>query len=352
MTGTRPSPERVLQLSTGIWTAAILAAATTHSVFAHLEAGEDTVEKLAKRADISQRGAQAVLDGLVGLRLVDLREGAYRNSADASTYLVAGRPGYLGDFATVLLTTAAHWSAFPEVVRTGVPVMSDTHDTSDSSFWEQLVPAIAPTSAPAAAIAAEVLNLAAASEVSVLDVGGGSGIYSAVWLGINPNAQVTQLDWPAVNAIARQRVANLGFADRFSCIDGDLRTTDFGHAAYDIAIYSHIAHQQGPTEIVTVLRRLRAAIKPGGTLVVSELVVDDDRSGPAFPLIFAAPMLLQSRAGSTWRRGDYYQWLSEAGFDDITERPTGTPSTLIFAKSPAQRPSVGVTGIEPVTARV
>jgi len=34
-------------------------------------------------------------------------------------------------------------------------------------------------------------------------------------------------------------------ADRFTCIDGDFHTTDFGTAAYDVAVYSNIAHQKG-----------------------------------------------------------------------------------------------------------
>lgn len=332
MTTTHPTPERVLQLSTGIWTAAILGTAASYSVFTHLEAGEDTAARLAKRADISERGAQALLDGLLGLGLVQLSDGSYRNSADASAYLIEGRPGYLGGIAKVLLTRAADWSALPEVVRTGAPVMEDTHDTPDSTFFEQLVPAIAPTSAAGATIAAETLRLADAGEVSILDVGGGSGIYSAIWLGINRVARATQLDWPGVNRVARDLVDQRGFGDRFSTIDGDLHITDFGTAKYDIAVYSHIAHQESPEANVAVLTRLRAALRPGGTLVISELIVDDDRSGPAFPLIFASTMLLQSKHGTTWRKSDYAQWLTEAGFTEVTFQPTPGPSTLIFAR--------------------
>ena len=83
MTEARPTPERILQVSTGIWAAGILAAATTHSVFAHIEAGDDTADKLAKRADISERGAQVLLDGLLALRLLNLEDGCYRNTEEA-----------------------------------------------------------------------------------------------------------------------------------------------------------------------------------------------------------------------------------------------------------------------------
>ena len=61
-------------------------------------------------------------------------------------------------------------------------------------------------------------------------------------------------------------------------------------------------------------------------------MVEDDRSGPPFPLVFASPMLLQSRQGTTWRRSDYLAWLAAAGFEDISVKPTPTPSTMIFAR--------------------
>jgi hypothetical protein len=43
-------------------------------------------------AAISERGAQTLLDGLLALGLVELVEGTYRNTAEASSYLIEGRP--------------------------------------------------------------------------------------------------------------------------------------------------------------------------------------------------------------------------------------------------------------------
>ena len=327
-----PTPERILQLATGTWATGIVGSAVSHCVFAHIENGDDTVSTLAKRAGISERGSQALLDGLLGLGLVELRDGAYRNTAEASTYLIDGRRTYLGGFAKVMLAQASTWSDLPAVVGTGLPVATQNHATADDPFWEQLVPAIAPVSIPIATIAAQALRLSEVGEISILDVGGGSGVYSSIWLGINPLARSTQLDWAPVNAIARRLVGEHGVADRFSCIDGDLLSTDFGNAAYDIGVYSHVAHTLGPDDNKAVLAKFRRALKPGGTLVISELVVDDDRSGPSFALIFASTMLLQSTHGTTWRRADYSAWLTDAGFEDVSFQPTPGPATLIFAR--------------------
>ena len=51
-------------------------------------------------------------------------------------------------------------------------------EVADNPHWEEVVPAIAAQSVPVAVIAAELLGLAGAGEVSILDLGGGSAIFS------------------------------------------------------------------------------------------------------------------------------------------------------------------------------
>jgi SAM-dependent methyltransferase len=328
----QPTPERIMQIATGDWAASILAAGAIHSLFEHMENGAQTTEQVAKEAELSIRGTQALLDGLVGLGLVELRDGAYRNSPEASAFLVEGRPAYLGGFAKAMFADTARRAGLAEVARTGIPVAADTADVAENAFWEELVPAIAPLSVPSALAAARELGLADAGPISILDVGGGSGIYSAVWLGMNPQARSTQIDWANVNRIAARFTAERGVGERFHTVDGDFHTCDFGTAEHDIGVYSHLAHQESPADNVAVFRKFRAALKPGGTLVVNDFVVENDRSGPPFALIFHATMLLTTTHGATWTRDDYQDWLTEAGFTEVSFQPTETPATLIFAR--------------------
>src|SRR5438876_721714 len=84
-------------------------------------------------------------------------------------------------------------------------------------------------------------GIANAGPIRWLDVGGGSGVWSAVWLSANKQAKGVQLDWPVVNQIAKGFVGNFGVADRFETIDGDFHATDFGSGQYDYAVYGNIA---------------------------------------------------------------------------------------------------------------
>jgi SAM-dependent methyltransferase len=327
-----PAPDKVMQLITGGWATSILGAAARHGLFTALEAHPDSAEGIAKRVGISIRGAQALLDGLTGLGLLTLSGSIYRNTPEATAFLVKGTPGYIGALAEVFLEDFGTWQRLPEAAKTGLPTAPHTADVADNPFWSVLVTAIAPLSFPVARAAAERLALATAGPVSWLDIGGGSGVWSAAWLGVNKQATGYQLDWPNVNAIGHEYVARFGVGDRFKTIDGDFHTTDFGAAKYDFAIYSHIAHQEGAAENIAVFRKCRKALKPGGTLVVNDFILNDDRTGHPFAMMFAAQMLVVSKDGFTYRQSDYRAWLTEAGFSSVEIAATPTPATLVFAK--------------------
>ena len=322
-----------MQLITGYWASATLGSGVTYSVFTHIDRGHRTVKEIAQEAGISERGAQALLDGIVGLGLVRIDNGHYINSEEATYFLVEGKPTYVGGFAKMAFMKSSGfdtWAKLPMAVKTGAPV---EEPIEDDSFWQDLVLAIAPMAMPLAQTVQQRLDFARMGSASVLDVGGGSGVYSAVLLSANPEATATQVDWPSVNRIARDFTARFGVgSDRFKTVDGDFHDVDFGTSAHDVVIYSNIAHQETPEDNVAIFRKIRRALKPGGTLIISDFVVNDERSGPPFPLLFHQMMLLTTKGGATFREADYRAWLSQTEFKDISFEPTPTPATLICAR--------------------
>lgn len=331
-TVTGPNPEKVMQMITGGWAASVLGSAARYGVFDALEGSGGTAETVAQKAGISQRGAQAVLDGLTGVGLLTHRDGRYYNTPESSTFLIKGKPSYLGGMAEVMTDGLTDWARLPDAVKTGQPTAQETTDQPESPFFEKLVPAIAALSFPVAQMIAERLGIANAGAVSWLDVGGGSGVWSVVWLKANPKATAFQLDWAGVNRVAKGFVGQFGVIDRFNTIDGDFHQVDFGAGKYDYAIYGHIAHQETPEDNVQIFRKFRRAVKPGGTLVINDFVLDDDRNGHPFAMLFASQMLLGTKGGFTWRQSDYRKWLTDAGFSSVEIVPTQTPATVVLAK--------------------
>lgn len=121
MESKHPTPEGTMQFSTAFWTWGTLTAGVTHSIFTHIEQGMDTVSIIAKKAGLSWRGTQALLDGLAGLGLIKVVNGKYVNSVEASHFLVEGRQSYMGGLAKVQSNSLMDWNKLPEVVKTGVP---------------------------------------------------------------------------------------------------------------------------------------------------------------------------------------------------------------------------------------
>src|SRR5829696_6881113 len=114
----QPSPDRILQLATGAWGPGILASGVIHSIFTHLAVGATRMEVVAQRAGLSARGTQVLLDGLVGLGLVDVVDGNYRNSPEAAEFLVEGKPAATGGYVKFTFADMGRWAGMPEAVRT------------------------------------------------------------------------------------------------------------------------------------------------------------------------------------------------------------------------------------------
>jgi predicted enzyme related to lactoylglutathione lyase/SAM-dependent methyltransferase len=324
------SPDIIMRYASTSWACAALGTAVQLALFAHVEAGADTAATVAERAGISARGAQVLLRALVGLGLMRNVNGRYRNSPEAACYLIEGQPTYLGALAKVEFYRLPAWSRLPDSVRSGCP--ATPADLPEDPFWEEHVLALAPKNVPVAQRAGAVVGIDKAGPVSLIDIGGGSGVFSSVWLRMNSRARATQLDWANVNRVARRYVTAAHVGDRFETIDGDLHTTDIGTARYDYAIVSHVTHFESPERNLDLFRRIRAALKPGGALIVSDFMLGDDDSGHVVAQLFGLNMLLVSPAGNVWRRSEISGWMLAAGFTKIDVELTPTPSTLLIAR--------------------
>src|SRR5262249_52655744 len=114
----------------------------------------------------------------------------------------------------------------------------------------------------------------------------------------------------------------------------DLHTTPLPERAFDVAVLSNIMHQESPDSNRALLARLRATLRPGGRLVVSDFVVDDDRSGPMQALLFGLNMLVHTPGGRAYSRGELSRIFQEAGFAAPGFHAAGPFSTLIVAQTP------------------
>jgi SAM-dependent methyltransferase len=268
---------------------------------------------------------------MVGLRLWEVQEGRYRNSAVARRALVPGQPGYVGDEHPALFRAwLPAFGQVSELVRQGKPAHPlESRETQE--FWSLLTPMLARKGQVVAERALDLLRLMQPAP-RLLDLGGGgAAMYAQALLRRHPQAVATQVDWPHINAMARQAMVQAGLADRFRTVDGDFTETELGEASYDVVVLSHIAHLKSPQACAALFRRAARALVAGGRVVVVDWVVDDGRTGPPSALLFNLSMMLLTPEGRSYERQEFAALLTECGFDQPRFEKSEDWATIILA---------------------
>jgi 2-polyprenyl-3-methyl-5-hydroxy-6-metoxy-1,4-benzoquinol methylase len=331
-----PTPERIVQMAWGYAPPLILETALHYRVFDWLDERPQTAEELAARTGASVRGLKAILDALVGLEFLGRQGNRYLLTAESQTFLVSSKPAYHGAyFMHMTRQLIPRWLRLTEAVRTGRPVRPANQEEEGATFFSTFVESLFPLSYAAARRLGEHLGIAkAAAPISVLDIGAGSGVWGIALAHQSPRVKIRAVDWPAVLEVTRKVAQRQGVADRLQTAPGDLLEADFGKG-HQIATVGHVLHSEGPGRSRRLLKRIYAALAPGGTIAISEFTPNEERTGPPNALIFAVNMVVNTEAGDTFTAGEIFAWLREAGFvrPRLLEAPA--PSPLVLAAKPA-----------------
>ena len=147
----------------------------------------------------------------------------------------------------------------------------------------------------------------------------------------NPSAQIVAVDWPAVLAVAQENARLNGLDDRYRTLPGDAFKVDFG-AGYDVALVTNFLHHFDKPTCATFLRKVAAALTPGGRVVVLEFVPNEDRVSPPIPAAFSMTMLAETPGGDAYTRRELDDLLQGAGLGHVTAHPLPTPQVVLIAK--------------------
>ena len=331
--GSGPSPLQTYDdLLNFSWGGLALGAAVELDLFSHIAAGKTGAQQVAAAAGASEHGTRRLLDTLCGMGYLKKSGQRYKLQRSAAEHLVRGKPLYMGDAAMIGKMMMGSWSMLAEVVRSGRPFQAGGSAQEREAFFAKLVPAIFPAGFLAATVAVKRLPAATRRRISrILDIGAGAASWSIPFAKALKRARVTVADYPAVTQVARQYAERFGVAGRYDYLEGDFREVDFGTGTFDLAILGHIIHGEGAEWSKPLLKRISQALIDGGMLLIGEFIPNDERSGPAGPLLFGLNMLINTPAGDVFTMREYREWLKEAGFSKVATIPAPHVSPLILA---------------------
>jgi 3-hydroxy-5-methyl-1-naphthoate 3-O-methyltransferase len=146
-------------------------------------------------------------------------------------------------------------------------------------------------------------------------VGGGSGAFDIVLCQRYPELRATVYDLEFVTDIAARNVKTAGLGDRITVTPGDFFADASFPAGHDLHLFSMILHDWNTERGQHLLRKSFDALDSGGTVVICELLVDDDKTGPAPAALMSLNMLIETE-GRNYTPAEYSHWLTKAGFVD------------------------------------
>ena len=297
----------------------ILLTAHELGLFSALGSGVRSSAAIAARLGTDPRATDRLMNALSAMGILIKENGAFHNSAAAAQCLVRESPGYLGGLMhTVHLWDT--WSTLTEAVRKGKSVrLGEVNERGD----EWLSAFITAMHDRAVRQAPGVVGLIDFPETArVLDVGGGSGAYAMAFARAKPGVRAVVFDLPNVVPMTRSFIEREGLASRVSTVTGDYLKDDLGKD-FDVVFLSAIIHSNSPAENADLMVKSARALRDGGSVVVQDFIMDDERVSPAHGAMFALNMLVGTRAGDTYTETEVSRWMTAAGLSGVSRR--GTP---------------------------
>jgi SAM-dependent methyltransferase len=305
------TPDSILAMARSFVKSRIVLSAAELGLFDILARSPRSAADLAADIGADPRALAMLLDALAAIGLLAKSDDRYRCEDSVSNLLSRGG----AESVVPMLLHSAHmwrtWSRLTEIV--GGPVLSERAE-SDEARTRAFIGAMNVIGSRAAPEFVASVDVGGARRL--LDVGGGSGIYTRAFLERAPEMCATIFDRPSVLPITRGFMEHAGLLDRVGLVAGDFTQDDLppGH---DLAFVSAIIHQNSPEENVALFRKVYAALVPGGRILVRDHVMSEDRLHPESGALFAINMLVATADGGTFTFAEIKAWLEEVGFVDV-----------------------------------
>ena len=313
------SPQTILSLARNFMESRILLTGAELDLFTLLGPAPLPAQEVAVRIHADLRALTILLDALTAMGLLVKKKEGYQCSSSISLALTAEAPDSVLPMVLHMADLWRRWSDLTRVVQ-GASLSKKRRTSQEAKQLQAFIGAMHVIASP---LAARVVTATVpGSSKALLDVGGGSGIYTMAFLQAVPAMRATLFDRPAVIKIARQHLRRAGLLDRVTLAPGDFYRDELppGH---DLGFLSAIIHQNSPEQNLDLFSKVFRSLDPGGRIVIRDHVMSEDRTYPKDGAIFAVNMLLGTAGGNAYTFKEIKEGLQEAGFSSVRLLQTG-----------------------------
>ncbi|MFI2346598.1 methyltransferase dimerization domain-containing protein [Streptomyces sp. NPDC019443] len=325
-----PDAPALLALNFGFTRARVLDTALELGVFTALASGPRTAEHLARELGCDGTGLQRLLGALVGLGLLHSCEAGCELSPAARAHLVAGTDRYLGAHLRAVMDQWDRWGALTKAVRTGLRPSTDgtgavggtDQGIRPSGMFEGNFPLTFPLAARI------VAGLGPTGPARMLDLAAAGGEWGIAVALRYPETEVVGVDEAALLKAARQRAEAFGVADRITQLPTDFDRLPCDDASFDLVTLTHFCRFAGPAHSRRVLRECARVTRPGGRLLIADLMFEPSATEEAASLVDLS-LFLNTPEGTVLTPAEIRHWLASAGFTTATFLEHGSVPVLM-----------------------
>jgi demethylspheroidene O-methyltransferase len=307
----------------------VLLACVRLRLFEILAEGPQTVPALSERLSLPPEAVTRLLWAAASLRLAEHR-GGDRFGLGMLGAALLGNPG-------VAAMIEHHALLYADLADPVALLRAGSRDTALARYWPyaeaehpgvldaaQVAAYSALMSASQPLVAAEILDAYPFDRFRcLLDVGGGEGTFLLAVAKQAPRLRLMLFDLPAVAERARDNFAAAGLADRATAIGGDFHADPLPGGADGICLI-RVTFDHDDARVLALLRRVRAALPPDGTLLLAEPMSATPGAERISDAYFGFYLLAMGR-GRTRTPDQFRELLAAAGFRHVRLVPTRTP---------------------------
>ena len=276
-----------------------------------------TAEQVSSETRTVASFTEKFLNALCTIDLLSKRDGKYANTKLASTFLVKKSPFYQGNMIRLFKNSSLNWSRLGSAMKGDLP--DETGERPEGVFDSGFILAMAEGSMRGS-LHQTVEAVAALPEFkrarTLLDLGGGHGLYAIAFAETNPELDATVFDLPPVTEVTQEFIGRYGMDERVSVIGGDFAMDEIGQG-YDIVFASDVFYRK-PDALSGIFEKIHGALNDGGSIMLKHWVLNDDRTAPPTSVLFD---LMLSLRGGDWHHiyteVEYIELLEGARFSDI-----------------------------------
>ncbi len=313
------------------WEARILMTAAELDIFSHVLNHPKTANEVAAELSADLRGAEHLLDALAAMDLLIKQNGAYRVKPGLEKFLSGSAPETVLPLILHMAHLWENWGKLTDIVLKGKEAGREEMRERDEKSLQAFIGAMHTIGR---GMAEEVISrLDLGNHEKMIDVGGGSGVYTIAALRRAPHLRATIFDRRPVIEIAEQKVVHENLPDRVELVKGDFYKDPLP-GGHDLALLSAIIHQNSREQNVALYRKVNEALVPGGTIVIRDHVMNEDHTQPPDGAFFAINMLVNTPGGSTYSFSEIKEDLESAGFTGAQLVHHAQMDSLVTARKP------------------